>query len=348
MCVPNTFIKKADYRYCRFLFESGNFFQTSGSTQKLKLMSFKVDRFHSSNLHYNPLILPLLNFHGMIIRPFRDLSNDGKVMEVIRRVGIAIVSPFAYLVLAFMALFGLLLNDFWKNRPIVKRCGAKFFKEKIIGPNSYTFPGAFDKEAWEKAFPVSIKRAPPLSSNLKVNLEQADPYEPGKKLKDTCQLFLRPEKVVLLKNGKEVELTFNCIEELAKTATQINKRTKYQTVCENLRDYLSKVPAMKAGWVLMRKEVIPGSRTLSFKDQKSLLKGKFEAPSFIDVILLNILTYASEGRYLYGTYPYTYTRSQEEYLNHQVIIGGFGPSGLLIDFEDIDSFYLGLTGVWQI
>ena len=157
--------------------------------------------------------------------------------------------------------------------------------------------GTFGKEQWEKTFPVTIEEVPPLPANIHAILEQEDPCEPGKKLKETCTLFLRPQKVILREEDgseKELLLSLNGVEELAKKATNPRLRTKYfnefpndriRTLANELRAQVNGTPAAESGWVLMRKEVIPDSRMKSFVEQQVLLKGEFEVPKIMDAIL---------------------------------------------------------------
>src|ERR1700733_2698814 len=55
----------------------------------------------------NPLIAPIIHFHGKVVSTFNDLPQNGKVLEVAMRIVILVVSPFAYLVLGISALIGL-------------------------------------------------------------------------------------------------------------------------------------------------------------------------------------------------------------------------------------------------
>ncbi len=208
-------------------------------------------------------------------------------------------------------------------------------------------PGIFGKAEWEKTFPVTIEEVPPLPPNIHAILEMEDPCEPGKKLKETCVLFLRPESVVLQEESgdKEVELNFDGVEELAKKATDSSRRTSYRTFDE-LRQQMNHMPIAKAAWVLMRKEVVLKTRNEPFDIQTGKLKGQFRVPKVMDAILLNILMFASEGKYLYGQAPWTYTRCEEMYGRWQIVVGGFGPSGLLVRsyFGIEDS---GLSASWE-
>lgn len=208
-------------------------------------------------------------------------------------------------------------------------------------------PGTFGTAEWEKAFPITINEVPPLPPNIHAILEQDDPCEPGKKLKETCLLFLRPKTVTFHEGGvdKELLLSFDGVEQLAKNAIDSARRTHYSTF-EQIRAQLNSMQVAEAAWVLMRKEVIPGTREESFEIQQTKLTDSFEVPKVIDAVLLNILTFVSEGRYLYGQEPWTYTRCQEKYGDRQIVVGGFGPSGLFV-FYNFDGGNFGLSGAWK-
>jgi hypothetical protein len=303
-------------------------------------------------------VTPLLHFQGKVVNLGSKLPEDGKAAEVVKRIGFAVVSPFVYLALAFVALTGLILNGIWDNRQVsqggVNNQGGKdlagITAEQAESGKAFQIPrGTFGKEVWEKTFPVTIGEVPPLPSNIEEILEFDDPCEPGKKLKDTCLLFLRPKKVILheVDADKEIMLGFDSVEKLASMATNPDRRTKYKT-SENLRSQLNQMPVAEAGWVLMRKEVIPGTGGKNFESQKGLLKGGFEVPKLMDAVLLNILYFASEGKCLFGKKPWSYTRCQEMYGNHQVIVGGFCSFGLNINTHKFDHSYDGLAGVWKL
>ncbi|NGX43688.1 MAG: hypothetical protein K940chlam7_01988, partial [Chlamydiae bacterium] len=124
-------------------------------------------------------------------------------------------------------------------------------------------------------------------------------------------------------------------------------RTKCETLY-SLRGQMNEISVEASGWVLMRKEPIPNSRDKSFADQQKLLKGSFEVPKMMDAILLNIIIYASEGRYLYGRDPWTYTRCQEQFLGHQIVVGAFAaPLGFIVGYSNYDSDCTGLSGAWK-
>lgn len=322
-------------------------------------MVCKIDACNRPIYHHNPLIDPLLNFHGKIINLLCELPKEGIALEVAIRIGYVVVSPFAYLALSFTALAGLILSRIWKRRhPTLSNQTGKSLTqidEEIKKPETVSMKTEktvqlpqviFGKSEWEKTFPITIQEEPLLPSNIEEILETEDPFEPGKKLKETCILFWRPNEVILHgeSGDSELLLNFNGVEELAKNAINPDQRTKYITF-DKLRENMNKIPVKKAGWVLMRREVIPGSRELDFQTQKKLLKGSYVTPNLMDAILLNILTYANFGKFPYGR---DYTRCLETFLGFQLVVRGF-PQGLDICHDDFDDNDIGgLSAVWRL
>ncbi|MCB1111912.1 MAG: BTB/POZ domain-containing protein [Chlamydiales bacterium] len=210
--------------------------------------------------------------------------------------------------------------------------------------------GTFGLAEWEHTFPVIIKPkwVPPLPKNIHAILEQEDPTEPGKKLKETCAFFLRPEKVILREEDgseKKSYLTFEVVNKLTGMPKNRSQWVLY-SIPSSLWDHLRAMPATEAGWVLIRKEMIPGSRFKSFENQKRLLKEKFEVPTIMDAALLYVITHANEGKRLYRSE--NYTRCQEKFEHHQTMVGGSNYSELIVDYnETYTPIAPGLSGVWK-
>jgi hypothetical protein len=83
-------------------------------------MSCKVQGHTGSNYQRNPLISPLLDFHGRFLKTADNLRQEGKFAEVCKRIGYIVAAPFAYLALAFLALAGIIFNPIWKNKHVKK------------------------------------------------------------------------------------------------------------------------------------------------------------------------------------------------------------------------------------
>jgi len=199
---------------------------------------------------------------------------------------------------------------------------------------------AFGKEMWEKYLGDSGAE-PPLPPNINDILKGSCPFWPDKKVEDTHVLVLVPQSV----NGKP--LTLKSLGELVQ-----HPRQREATKCtyfnlgsySNLGQYTDP-PAPPAHWVLMSKDVLPGSRDKSYLEQQALIhsyrqKAPYEVPSILDATVCIFMEYFRSGTYLYGQNPWTFTRCQEEYNADQLLaVGGFAPRGLNVCYSldrDID------------
>lgn len=82
----------------------------------------------------HPSTIPLSTFHGHIVKIFSPLPSEGKFLEIVKRVILAVIAPFAYLLLAFVALVGYPYTESaTKERPAVpNELGSAFIAEKSL------------------------------------------------------------------------------------------------------------------------------------------------------------------------------------------------------------------------
>lgn len=83
----------------------------------------------SNSYQNNFLISPLFRYNNAVRATFAELPDNGAKIEVIKRIGIIVIAPFAYLALAFTALIGLALD------PLLNRIKEEETKS-IIGNQS--------------------------------------------------------------------------------------------------------------------------------------------------------------------------------------------------------------------
>lgn len=66
-----------------------------------------IDRnFKTVEYTKHPSMTPLAKFQGHIVKTFSSLPSEGKFLEIVKRITIVAVSPFAYLALAFIGILG--------------------------------------------------------------------------------------------------------------------------------------------------------------------------------------------------------------------------------------------------
>ena len=108
---------------------------------------------------------------------------------------------------------------------------------------------------------------PPLPPNICGILASPCPFDPKKTVRETHMLVLVPARV----NG--VPLTLNLLDKLVQAPrggghkTLLNKNS-YQGILDQYGD----VPCRESHWVLMTRDVLPGTRNKSFKDQCAILE----------------------------------------------------------------------------
>ncbi len=187
---------------------------------------------------------------------------------------------------------------------------------------------AFGKAEWAKYF-GDVGVEPPLPADINVILQSPCPYWPKKKVQETHLLVLVPQTV----NGKP--LTLKTLGELIQKPLQ-GTHTQYEYF--RLGEYTD-APAAKSHWALLTRDVIEGSRSKSYSDQKALIKAPYEVPTILDATVAVLMEYVRTGTRLYSDSPWTYTRCQEKYnKDWQLDVGGFGAAGLFVHDYYADDF----------
>ena len=94
-----------------------------------------------------------------------------------------------------------------------------------------------------------------------------------------------------------------------------------------------------AQWVLMTKDVIPGSRRQSYADQQRLVQEKpqYEVPDLLSATVGILAHYVRTGERLFSREPFTYTRCRETVGRYKTVVGYFAPAGLNLNDSHYDS-----------
>lgn len=194
-------------------------------------------------------------------------------------------------------------------------------------PNSAssTFIG-FGVTKWATYF-GDVGAEPPLPPTIHQILSSPCPIWPDKTVQETHLLVLIPQTI----NGNPLNL--KTIGELIKTPKQ-GHATQYRTF--QLGEYLDP-PAGASHWVLMTRDVIPGSRHKRYHEQQLLVRqlppqpfASYQVPNVLDAVVCVLMEYVQSGKRLLGNAPWVYTRCQEKFNNNdwQLIVGGFSEEGL--------------------
>jgi hypothetical protein len=199
-----------------------------------------------------------------------------------------------------------------------------------IPPASPATP--FGKDLWEKHI-GEVGVEPPLPSNIQEILQSPCPFWPVKRVIETHLLTLIPKTV----NGKP--LTLNYLQELVKQP-KLGQPTKYSTYWAEIRKEYGTTPIERSYWVLLTKDVIPGSRNKSCEAQAQLLKecdqkanASYELPGLLEIATSLLMEYLRTGQCLYSYNPLTSTRCRERVSSDPdmpLAVGNFTSNGLFI------------------
>ena len=192
---------------------------------------------------------------------------------------------------------------------------------------------AFGALKWEQYFGLKVIE-PKLPPDIDKILQGPCPIFPGKKVAETHFLKLIPE-----------DMTLERLESLTQNPREGNKMGFRDKGPKTWAQH-AKTPSGRAHWVLMTNDVIPGSRSKSWKDQQTLaatFKGQgYELLSGVDAATCLLLEYVETERRFYADSPWTWTRCVEQVKvgssQWPLAIGGFAPGGAIVDYSDyVDS-----------
>jgi len=201
--------------------------------------------------------------------------------------------------------------------------------QQIVPVKTTPLPAiAFGKDKWATYF-GDIGQEPPLPSDIHQILNSPCPFWQGKKVEETHLLVLIPKKV----NGQLLTLA-NLAQGIQKPKQ--GNATKFNSWSPGGNENLS---IANSYWVLMTRDVLEGTRNKSYADQTQIVSGfrqktgiDYQPPKLLEAAVCILMEHASKGTRLYSDSPWTFTRCQEKYENHdwQMVIGGFAVAGLVV------------------
>ena len=227
------------------------------------------------------------------------------------------------------------------NDPIFSK--EVIFNEFCFNPNHWNkFYGmsTVSNEEIDKAFKL-------LPNNINEILKSPCPAFPNKRIMDTHVLTWIPETI----NGKTV--TINSFIELLKQQAE-SSESKIDIVIWDRIIQQEGSKQLKSGWVLMTKDIIPGSRDKSYFRQIELItelngngQTNYRVPKTDEVIVCIMADYLKSKKRSFSSDPWTYTYCQEYINNHQVLVGGFTTSGFIVCCSR-DCSNVGVAALWEL
>lgn len=179
-----------------------------------------------------------------------------------------------------------------------------------------------------------------------------------RKAKDNLMLVRLPKTL----NGK---LTLKSLGELAKSFW--NSESGYRFIPPAIVQQLGDKSIDKSYWVLMTKDVLPGSRAKTYFEQQKMVADlaeksliSYEMPetlesaacilsqyfdSNIGVFSDNPWTYTRCKDRVFSDNPWTYTRCKDKVQGNPTFLGGVAPTGLGFDCTDYNSPSIGVAAL---
>ena len=187
---------------------------------------------------------------------------------------------------------------------------------------------------WKHYF-GDVGLVPDLPSDMAAILDGPCPFWPDKLVKDTHLLVLIPATV----GG--VPFTLNLLGELVKHPSHGGHKTKYSYYHEQIKAQMGAASPPRSYWVLMTRDVLPGSGSKWYADQKALVAGyasresvPYVLPSVLEAATAILMHHVREGERLFGNHPWTHTRCQEVVDGrYPAVVGGFKSSGLSVNYH---------------
>jgi hypothetical protein len=189
---------------------------------------------------------------------------------------------------------------------------------------------------WKQYF-GEVGEVPPLPTNINEVLNSSCPFWPGKLVKDTHLLMLVPAMV------DEKPFTLDLLGDLIKSPRGGGSKTEYSRYDDAVKEELGAQSPRSSCWVLMTRDLLPGSRNKAYDAQEALVAAHasrlnlpYKMPDALSAATAILLHHARTGERLYTDDPYTYTRCQEKVLGNEypVVVGGFSSGGI-----DVHSSY---------
>ena len=200
-----------------------------------------------------------------------------------------------------------------------------------------------DKSVWEQYF-GAVGKEPPLPDGIEAILNSTCPFWDGKKVNDTHLLVLIPSHVA----GQP--LTLDYLSELIKQPQGEGYGTKYGYYWDKVSKAIGNQSPGSSYWVLMTKDVLPGSRYMKYENQYALVVKHqgYTVPGALEAAVVMLLHHARSGERLYSDSPWTYTRCRESVIDvndYSVFVGGFSSGGLLVFRSYGYDFFFGVAGL---
>lgn len=192
---------------------------------------------------------------------------------------------------------------------------------------THKFAVALGARCWQQQFGY-IGVEPALPANIAEILKEPCPFYPGKPVQETHLLALIPATV----NGKP--LTLDSLGEMSKNP-KWGPAAMYSYYWEPIKTQYGAQSPAKSYWILMTKNVLPGSLGKHYSEQQAMMAtySDYRVPMMLEAVTSILLHFVKSGERLFSNHPiWIYTQCQEiaSANSWQCTVGGFIAAGLSI------------------
>ncbi|MBF8262707.1 MAG: hypothetical protein HW387_372 [Parachlamydiales bacterium] len=176
------------------------------------------------------------------------------------------------------------------------------------------------KNEWAAAATMNL---PPYPQALIDFLKETCPFSPGN---------INSDMVIVVPLFPQVDIDGTIVPLTLKSLDQLDKSSGGTGCRLNSFGTANYIPAEEEfRYAVMTRDVIPGSRNMSYKQQLGLLPPGYEAPRVFDAVRAILWENRRSGNRCFNDNPWTYTRCKEIICGYNLVVGGFAPSGLYVD-----------------
>jgi F-box-like len=198
---------------------------------------------------------------------------------------------------------------------------------------------AFGNDKWAQFFGKDVvknedskEEFSSLPLNIVEDYRRFQSAFPEKSAKDSLMLVRLPKTL----NG---QLTLKSLEELTNRYFE-DIEPDYRFVWCTNDHKLGDRSIDKSRWILMTKDVLPGSRNESYAKQKDIVADLaqkaligYEVPETLEAAACILAQYFDSNICLFSDSPSTYTRCKEKIRGEQVFVGGLDRTGLTVTYD---------------
>jgi len=238
-----------------------------------------------------------------------------------------------------------LLNDLEEKNYLFSKAAEYAKKEGNIELEAYyrkesvcVYPNTVSRKDWVNPA-VFLAGLPPMPQALLAFLEGPCPIYQGKQAKETHFPVPLTKNITTIVKGNPVVLprTLKNLDQFDRTFGGTGLRCNPDMFLD-----VDKPSEIEFEWVVMTKEVLPGSIDQNYETQKRLVEEKgYEVPGLLEAATCILFANRSLGIRLYDDNPFRYTRCLED----RVFVGGFSLRGLNIHRHFHLSQIIGVAGL---